>query len=58
MAFFPKLIQIWFTLYNTDQVYTRATPTLSNGKIKIYEAAARRRTFKTKNIFIEDNNYE
>ena len=30
----------------------------NNRDRKIYNAAARRRTFKTENVFIEDNNYE
>ena len=30
----------------------------NNREVKIYNAAARRRAFKTKNVFIEDNNYE
>ena len=32
--------------------------TSSIRELKIYNAAARRRAFKTMNIFIEDNNYE
>ena len=44
-------------IWQSEHEYMNMCPHPPYRELKIYNAAARRRAFKTKNIFIEDNSY-